>query len=118
MGLFVVVWTVLAIAIGFWADSRGRSGLLYFFVSWITSPLLAGLVLLLSANLRKEQERREDDARVHERHLEEIRALATNKHGEGAPVSLADELQKLAELKEKGVLTDAEFQRQKEKLLS
>jgi len=35
-----------------------------------------------------------------------------------AGVSTADELTKLAELKEKGVLTDAEFETQKTKLLS
>lgn len=36
----------------------------------------------------------------------------------GSPTSVADELSKLAALKSSGVLTDAEFQRQKERLLS
>lgn len=35
----------------------------------------------------------------------------------GATVSVADELQKLADLKDRGVITDAEFQAQKAKLL-
>ncbi len=35
----------------------------------------------------------------------------------GSPASTADELSKLAELKEKGVISDTEFEAQKAKLL-
>ncbi|MDE3061324.1 MAG: PH domain-containing protein [Pseudomonadota bacterium] len=44
-------------------------------------------------------------------------AAAPASHAAAAPADVASQLAKLAELKEKGYLTDAEFQAQKKKLL-
>lgn len=39
-------WFIGSIALGIWADSRERSGFGWFCIALITSPLLAGLLLL------------------------------------------------------------------------
>lgn len=110
----LIIWVVFAVAIAFWADSRGRNSALFFFVSVILSPLLAGLILLLTPDLKQEAKRQEQERADREIHLEQIKAIA--KPGE--PLSMANELEKLAELRDRGVLTTEEFQAQKEKLLS
>lgn len=107
-------WVCLAVAIGFWADARGRNGGLFFFLAVILSPLLSGLILLITPNLKKEVIRQEQERSDREIQLEQIKAIA--KPAE--PTSMASELEKLAGLRDRGVLTDAEFQQQKEKLLS
>lgn len=47
-----VLWLVLAALVGVLAESWGRSGLLYFMVSVLTSPLL-GLVLVLAVGKKQ-----------------------------------------------------------------
>ncbi|MGR2664270.1 SHOCT domain-containing protein [Chromobacterium haemolyticum] len=113
MELFFV-WIVFAVIVGCWADARGRNSVLFFFVSVLLSPLLAGLVLLITPNLKQEAKRQEQERADREIQLEQIKAIA--KPAE--PTSMASELEKLAGLRDRGVLTDAEFQQQKEKLLS
>lgn len=114
----IIVWVGFAAVIAFWATSRGRSGLLFFLLSVFFSPILAAIVLLLSADLQKEKDRKDGENREHEKRMEELRALTASTRGDGAvSTSLADELQKLSELKVSGVLTEDEFQKQKEKLL-
>lgn len=44
---YVVVWTIVAVLIGVAANSRGRSGIGWFFLAMIISPLIAGLLLML-----------------------------------------------------------------------
>lgn len=41
----VLVWFVLSFAVAWWAASRGRGALLWFFVSLLASPLI-GFVLV------------------------------------------------------------------------
>jgi hypothetical protein len=48
--------------------------------------------------------------------MDEMMAKATSGM-EGARMSLADELAKLAKLKEQGVLSDSEFQQMKQELI-
>lgn len=47
-------WLVFSIAVGVWADSKGQGGIGWFFLSLIISPLLAGIFLALSKNLKAE----------------------------------------------------------------
>jgi len=122
--IFLIIWVGLAWGIGLLAEARGRSLPGFFLFSFFLSPLIAFIILLVMPNLvaRAEEEEERDRARreEHERQLEQIRALATpNAHSESAiSASVADELTKLAALREKGVLTDEEFQVQKCALLS
>lgn len=43
---FVILWPLLAIIVGVAASSRGRSGIGWFLLSMLVSPLIAGLFLL------------------------------------------------------------------------
>ena len=122
----VFVWLLLAGGVGFLADSRGRSGFGFFLLSTVLSPVLGLIVVLVMSNKiedeKKEQHRREE----HERQVESIRAIATRSDGSASSFasgssptrSVADELVKLAELRDKGILSDSEFQAQKAALLA
>lgn len=124
---FVFFWVVCSALVGWWASKRGRLWFDYLLFSLILSPLLAGFVLLVKPDLakeaadkaaknaeeaRREQERQDD----HERQLESIKALAKSVPSGG--VSVADELAKLAKLRDEGVLTPDEFAAQKSALLA
>ena len=133
---FIVVWTLFGIGVAALADSRGRSGFGYFLLSFFFSPLLGLIVVLITKNLkeeaanedwrRREQENRDfDRKREHEKQLESLRVLAAtqNKNPPSTiPIpsmsSTADELAKLAELRDRGILTPEEFDQQKRALLS
>jgi hypothetical protein len=101
---------------------RGLPG--FFLFSFFLSPLFAFIILLVMPNLvaRAEEEAERDRARreEHERQLEQIRALSAQNAPPEAAVatSVADELIKLAALRDRGDLTDEEFQAQKNGLLN
>ncbi len=44
--VFFVLWLVFAIAVGVIADAKGRSFLVWFILSFIFSPLIAGLIVV------------------------------------------------------------------------
>ena len=126
---FIVIWLLLAIGVGALASSRGRSFLGYFLLSIVLSPLIGLIVVLvvrdLAAEAQREDLRRRDEEtrerernRDHQKQLEEIRVLSQAKPPAEAPVrSIADEIEKLGTLKERGLLTEEEFQAQKTALL-
>lgn len=109
-----VLWFLLAVAVAFLADSRGRSGIGFFLLSAVFSPVLGLIVVLVLSDLKKDARRAEEQKQEHERQLESIRAIAGGRAvGQAGAASVADELQKLADLREKGVLSESEFQEQK-----
>lgn len=132
---FFIIWLLLGIGVGAFADSRGRSGFGYFLLSFFFSPLLGLIILLITANLkeqaaneewrRREQENRDFDLkREHEKQLESLRVIAAAQQtstvkttASSSSVSIADELDKLASLRDRGVLTSDEFEAQKGALL-
>jgi hypothetical protein len=105
-----VFWVLLCIGVAVLARNRGRSAVGYFLLSIVFSPVLGLIVVLVSRNLveeaRKDDLRRADD----QRQLAAIAALAPSS-------GVADEIDKLLRLKERGALTDGEFATQKAKLL-
>lgn len=117
---WLFLWAAFAVGVGLLANSRGRSGIGYFLLSVLLSPILGLIVVLVQRNLvdqqRQEEQRKADQAA----HVESIRAIAQSNAGatraDGS--SLADELDKLAALKEKGHLTAEEFAAQKARLLA
>lgn len=113
---FFLAWIVLAPLVGLFASSRGRSGLGYFLLALLLSPLLAFIVLLVTKDLN--QVAQEEAARRAE--AEKREHLRHEVHERNFPErvsSLADALMKLAKLRDAGVLTDQEFQAQKAALL-
>lgn len=136
MEVLLLVWVIFAACIAALADMRGRSPIGYAALSFFLSPVIALIALLVTPNLvaeaekervRKEDEdrREEERRRQHERELESIKAIANSAaaHPEARPIevpasSVADELEKLAALRDKGVLTDTEFSQLKMDLLA
>ena len=51
---FLLGWLAFSIVVGMIADSRGRGGLFWFFISIILSPLLGVIMLLLMPVVAKE----------------------------------------------------------------
>jgi hypothetical protein len=132
----IVMWGLLAAAVAGLASTRGRSWFGYFLFSFLFSPILGLIIVLVAKDLveeeAKETQRQRDDAiresdrkREHEEKLESLRALANPMGNYAASrasiaplaASLADELEKLAKLREKGILTTEEFETQKRALL-
>lgn len=126
----LVIWLIFAILVGLWANSRGRSGIGFGAISFVGSPVLAGIILLVIKDLKKvaeeeakkaadEAERERQRREEHERQLESIKVLAKGSAGAAvASISVADELTKLAKLRDGGVLTPEEFEAQKTAILA
>lgn len=132
MEIFWFFWIALSICVGFLADSRGRSGIGFGLLSLFTSPLLGLIVVLVVRNEKTHQEAELQRRRDEDMRLEEVRAIAAaaSRGASGAtalapglpasasPVSVADELTKLAALRDKGLLTEQEFNHQRQLLLN
>ncbi len=52
----IFLWIMLAVVVGVAANTRGRSGLGWFLLSLLISPLIAGLLVLASPRVRQEDE--------------------------------------------------------------
>lgn len=130
MGI-VVVWAVLAALVGVLANSRGRNGFGYFFLSLLLSPLIGLVIVLVTQDLNKlaeaaaatkaEEEKKEQLRREeHERQLESIKVLAASRSSapEESSASVVDQLVKLGKLRDEGVLTAEEFLTQKTTILA
>lgn len=53
----IFFWLLFALVVGLIASGRGRSGFGWFILACLISPLLAGIFLLVSANLRRQADR-------------------------------------------------------------
>jgi len=124
----VFIWLLLAAGVGALASSRGRSGFGFFLLSAVFSPLLGLIVVLVARDLKEEEQQVAVRQREHELDLERVKAIARSAaSAQPGPailparaeptISIADELTKLAALKDKGILTEAEFDGQKAALL-
>lgn len=132
---FIFFWIILSVGVAVLADSRGRSGFGFFLLSFFISPLLGLIIVLITKNLideavneerrRLEQVNRDfDRKREHEKQVETLRVLAVAQ-GQNPPSttptaavpSTADELEKLASLRDRGILTNEEFELKKRTLL-
>ena len=127
MEIFVLLWFLFSIGVGFLAAQRGRSGVGWTLLSIVTSPLLAVIILLLTRDLVEEAAVREQETRRHDEKLaalaSTVRTPAPKVPSNASPVTaaspllVADELEKLSGLKARGLITDDEFQQQKRRLL-
>lgn len=52
----VILWLAFSIAAGMWANSKGRSGLGYFLLSVILSPLVGLIFAGIASDKRKEDQ--------------------------------------------------------------
>ncbi|UDM17894.1 SHOCT domain-containing protein [Vogesella sp. XCS3] len=137
MEIIFLTWLILAIGVAGFADIRGRSAAGYGLLAFFLSPVIGLIVLLVipdlaeeakkeQARLLDEDRREEERRRQHELELESLRAIthSTQPASQNAAaasstiVSIADELEKLAALRDKGVLTEVEFIKMKMDLLA
>ncbi|MFM5205992.1 hypothetical protein ACEUAW_17245 [Aeromonas veronii] len=54
--MIVLMWLVFAFIVAILANNRGRHPLLWFLLSIVLSPLIAGIALLCMSNIKAEQE--------------------------------------------------------------
>lgn len=121
----VIGWFVLSVLVGFIAESRGRSGPGFFILSVLLSPLIGLIVVLIVRNLKEEAKNEALRLEEQERHAQTIRAIESSRMNSpnpqtpstSSPASVADEIRKLGELRDQGLLTQEEFQSQKTLLL-
>ena len=105
------IWVVISVVSDIFRSKDlngwGKGGWMFFV---IIMPWLGVLAYLIFRGDGMQERTLEAIAKANDQQRDYIKDVAG--------VSTADELTKLAELKEKGVLTDAEFETQKVKLLS
>lgn len=49
----LIPWLVFSVAVGIWASNRGRSGIGWFLLAFMLSPLLAAIILAASRDLSR-----------------------------------------------------------------
>lgn len=96
MIILLIFWLILCGVVAYVASGRGHSGLLFFLVSMVLSPLV-GLILALVIPTKKTRGALEHSDTVY---------------------SVADEIKKLQELVHSGAITQAEFESRKRQLMS
>lgn len=92
-----ITWIVLSICVGAFAENRGRHAAGWCVLSFIISPVLAFIILLVTRNVKEEEDKKNALARERlrlqeERYDEERRhqqiLLAISKNSNGGSVSL------------------------------
>lgn len=125
----VFFWLLLAVLVGLFASSRGRSGFGWFLFAAVLSPLIGFIIVLVIQDLKaaaaaedsrkREEERRDlERQREHEKQVESLKALRTTPEPSSSPGSVADQIEKLGHLRDKGLLTEEEFKEQKAAVLA
>lgn len=118
-------WLIFAGVVAYIANSRGRLPFDYFLLSALLSPLIGAIVLLAKPNLAEEARKSRQRRAEQDRQIEALKSTQSQDEDD-ANVRLnksnsanfvADELAKLADLRDKGILTNEEFQTRKSLLL-
>lgn len=107
------IWLVISVMIDLFAshDLRGGSKALWFLLILIF-PVAGVAVYLLFRGGHMAQRRAQRAATAEDAYKEWL-----DRAGRSGQVSVADELEKLASLRDRGVITDEELNRQKERLV-
>jgi ABC-type multidrug transport system fused ATPase/permease subunit len=107
------IWLVISVFIDiFRSDDLSGWGKAGWTIGVLIVPLF-GVLIYLIARGGKMQQRAVDQAMARDQATREYIRSTAGASGDG----VSDEIAKLAELRDKGVLTDEEFQAQKAKLL-
>ena len=62
MGSIIFWWIILAILVGVYAGKQGRSGIGYFFLAVLLSPIIAFVILLIAGENREKAEEKKIDS--------------------------------------------------------
>ena len=100
----IIGWIVLSVLCGIYASNKGKSFFGYFILAILLSPLIGFVAAMIAKDESKSLKSNtisDEDSQVNQK----------------SNISVSDEIIKLNELKEKGILTEEEFNEQKKKLL-
>jgi len=112
--IWALSWGIFAIPIYTYANRIGQNGGFYVLISLIISPLFAFLLLL--ANGKTEEKQIEE--KIKSKEMDDFVKHSTSNQNIQTSNGRYEQLEKIANLKERGVLTEAEFIAEKEKILA
>lgn len=110
--IIFIAWITFSLFVGMLGDDRKIGFWGSFLLSIILSPIIALIITMFSKTLK--QQRIDDE--ILENQKEQTRLLA--EKSENNTISIADEIEKLISLKDKGLLTEEEFQQAKQRLIN
>lgn len=104
---YIIVWLVFCCLVGAMGSGRSIGFTASFFISLLLSPLIGFIIVLFSKTETQEK-------------LEKviIKQSEQNNVKTDNSTSITDELEKLVSLKEKGALSEDEFQQAKQHLIN
>jgi hypothetical protein len=112
MGIFFG-WIIFSFIVGALGSGRNIGFWGAFFLSLILSPVIGLIITLFSKD--KEDEKYKQEVLITQKQQQET---LTKIQDNAKTTSIADDLNKLKEMKDNGLLNDEEFQKAKEKILS
>lgn len=110
--VIIIAWITFSVLVGTLGSDRKIGFWGSFLLSIILSPIIALIITMFSKTLKQQ---RIDDEML-ENQKEQTRLLA--EKSENNTISIADEIEKLLKLKDKGLLTEEEFQQTKKRLIN
>jgi hypothetical protein len=111
--ILIPVWIIFSLVVSSTAKRKGRDAIGYFFLSLFLSPLFAMLVLLISGDSDKKRiAKLKEDELIKKRMSVNEPSVETNFSN-----NKLENLERLGNLLEKGVITKDEFEIEKKKIL-
>ena len=115
MGVFFG-WIIFSIVVGFVGSNRKIGFLGAFFLSLLLSPVIGLIIALVSKN-KEDEKYRQKVLKTQEAQKVAIEKLSGEKTAKKSSISIADELEKLQKLKEKNIISEAEYIKLKDNLI-
>ena len=112
MGIFIG-WIIFSIIVGALGSGRKIGFAGAFFLSLLLSPVI-GLIITLFSKDKEDEKYKQEVLTTQKQQQETLSKIQDN----AKTTSISDELNKLKEMKDNGLLNKEEFQKAKEKLLS
>lgn len=111
--MIIFWWLVLSIVIGIIGSYRKIGGFWSFLISILLSPIVGFIVVLFSKSKKQEEYEKKllGVQREQRDELEEIKQNISKK-------SIPDELERIKKMKDEGLLSEEEYQKAKEKIIS
>lgn len=109
----VFFWILFSLLVGMLGNSRTIGFWGAFLISLILSPFIGFIIAIISKD--KEEEKRKEEMRINQQQQTQVLQQTLNK---GNQQNVADELERIARLKEQGHITDEEYMKLKNKIIA